>query len=272
MNKIFAAFKPRGLSSNAFLHQLKKKYKNKKAGYSGTLDPFAKGVLIVAFGQYTKLFRFLKKTPKTYKATLWLGMHSLSLDDQNIQEIKTLKAFKLTILEQTIKKMQGKISYTPPTFSAKKVNGIRAYELARRGLEVNLKPSEMEIFNCKILSYNHPFLNIQISVSEGSYIRSYCELFARKLGIYASLSSLERVKEGEFVYNNEESLDILKYLDLKPNFIKNPNKLQNGLLLSLEDLTYCDEGSYYIETKKYFSIINIKENTVKYLLNKVEKC
>lgn len=102
MNKIFAAFKPKGLSSNAFLSTLKKKYKNKKAGYSGTLDPFAKGVLIVAFGQYTKLFRFLKKTPKTYKATLWLGVYSLSLDDQNIKEIQNIKEFDLANLNKSL--------------------------------------------------------------------------------------------------------------------------------------------------------------------------
>ncbi|RQD68309.1 tRNA pseudouridine(55) synthase TruB [Campylobacter hepaticus] len=272
MNKIFVAFKPRTLSSNAFLNQLKKKYQNKKAGYSGTLDPFAKGVLIVAFGQYTKLFRFLRKTPKTYKATLWLGAHSLSLDDQNIQEIKILQAFNLEKLNHLIHQMQGKISYIPPQFSAKKINGIRAYKLAKKGLKANLKSCQMEIFNCKILSYNHPFLNIEITVSEGAYIRSYCELFAKKLNIHATLSSLERIKEGDFIYENEKSLNILKYLNLKPNFIKDLNKLENGTKIFIEDLQFHDEGDYYIQTKKYFSIINIKENTVKYLLNKVEKC
>ena len=272
MNKIFVAFKPRGLSSNAFLNKLKKKYKNKKAGYSGTLDPFAKGVLIVAFGQYTKLFRFLKKTPKIYRATLWLGVHSLSFDEQNIQEIKILNPFKPSIVKQTIDEMLGIVSYTPPQFSAKKINGIRAYELAKRGIKTQLKPCKMQIFNCKILSYIHPFLNIQITVSEGAYIRSYCELFAKKLGIHATLSSLERIQEGEFIYKNEKSLNVLKYLDLKPNSIKNSKKLDNGSKISIEELEFQNEGTYYIETEKYFSVIDIKENTVKYLLNKVEKC
>ncbi|EAI5713550.1 tRNA pseudouridine(55) synthase TruB, partial [Campylobacter jejuni] len=168
--------------------------------------------------------------------------------------------------------MQGIISYTPPQFSAKRINGTRAYELAKKGIEANLKPCQMEVFDCKILSYNHPFLNIEITVSEGAYIRSYCELFARKLGINATLSSLERIKEGKFVYNNEKSLNVLKYINLKPNFIKDLNKLENGAKIFVEELEFHDEGDYYIETEKYFSIINIKENTVKYLLNKVEKC
>lgn len=272
MNKIFVAFKPIELSSNAFLSNLKRKYKNKKAGYSGTLDPFAKGVLIVAFGQYTKLFRFLEKSPKTYKATLWLGVKSLSLDNKNIQKIELLKAFELKILEQIKTELLGKISYTPPQFSAKKIEGKRAYELAVKGEIARLKPCTMEIFSCEILHYTHPFLHIQISVSEGAYIRSYCELFARKLGINATLSSLERISEGKFFYNNEKSLNVIKYLNLKPNFIKDLSKLENGSKIALEELKIQDEGFYYIENEKYFSIINIKENKVKYLLNKVEKC
>ncbi|MBZ7964619.1 tRNA pseudouridine(55) synthase TruB [Campylobacter sp. 2457A] len=272
MNRIFAAFKPAEISSNHFLNQLKKKYNNKKAGYSGTLDPFAKGVLIVAFGQYTKLFQFLKKTPKIYRATLWFGVKSLSLDNKNIQEIKTLKPFNLSALEKISEELLGLIDYFPPQFSAKKIEGKRAYEFAKKGENIALKSCTMEIFSCKILHYNHPFLSIEISVSEGSYIRSYCEIFAKKLGINATLSSLERIKEGKFVYNNEKKINVLEYLDLKPNFICDLSKLENGSKLSLDDLKYQDSGNYYIESEKYFSIININENKVKYLLNKVEKC
>ncbi|TKX33083.1 tRNA pseudouridine(55) synthase TruB [Campylobacter aviculae] len=272
MNKIFVAFKPAEISSNAFLNQLKKKYNHKKAGYSGTLDPFAKGVLIVAFGKYTKLFQFLKKTPKIYRATLWLGVKSLSLDNKNIQEIKIPNSYSLEFLEQIKNKLLGSITYIPPQFSAKRIDGQRAYTFAKKGENIKLKPCVMEIFSCKILHYNHPFLSIEISVSEGAYIRSYCELFAEKLGINATLSALERIKEGEFVYDDEKKLNILEYLDLKPNFIENMNKLENGTKLNLEDLKYQNDGNYYIEDKKYFSIINIKENKVKYLLNKVEKC
>lgn len=120
MNKLFVAYKPSGMSSNAFLGKLKKKYKNKKAGFSGTLDPFAKGVLLIAFDQYTKLFRFFDKNPKVYKATLWLGVHSLSLDNQNIKEINLINAFDEQILEQIKNELLGKITYTPPAFCAKK--------------------------------------------------------------------------------------------------------------------------------------------------------
>ena len=82
MNRLFVAYKPSGIGSNLFLLKLKKKYKPKKAGFSGTLDPFAKGVLLIGFGSHTKLFRFLDKTPKKYRATLWLGAKSDSLDSE----------------------------------------------------------------------------------------------------------------------------------------------------------------------------------------------
>ncbi|EAK0823282.1 tRNA pseudouridine(55) synthase TruB [Campylobacter lari] len=272
MNKLFVAYKPSGMSSNAFLGKLKKKYKNKKAGFSGTLDPFAKGVLLIAFDQYTKLFRFFDKNPKVYKATLWLGVHSLSLDNQNIKEINLINAFDEQILKQIKNELLGKITYTPPAFCAKKIDGVRSYELAKRGFEVNLKPCVMEIFYTKILHYNHPFLTIEIAVSEGSYIRSYCELFARKLGIKATLSSLERLSEGKFFYENEKELNPLAYLNLRKNTIKYPQKLHNGQKIFLDDLEIQEEGGYILEEKDFFSIISIQDNQVQYYLNKVLKC
>ena len=87
MNRLFVAYKPSFVSSNRFLSSVKKRYKVKKAGFSGTLDPFAKGVLIVAFGQYTKLFRYLKKSPKRYRATLWIGAKSPTLDIEKVTRI-----------------------------------------------------------------------------------------------------------------------------------------------------------------------------------------
>jgi len=271
MNKIFVAYKPRGLSSNAFLSKLKKKYKVKKAGYSGTLDPFAKGVLIIAFNQYTKLFRFLAKTPKIYHATLWLGLESLSLDDKNIKELKILQSFDLKTLEKIRKELLGELEFIPPDFSAKKIQGQRAYELAKKGIKPDLKPSKMEIFSSKILHYHHPFLTMQLTVSEGAYVRSYCEIFAKKLGIKASLSYLERVREGDFCFDNEKSLNVLEYLKLKENFLKDPSKLQNGTKLIKEDLKFQDEGDYFIKNENFFSIIQVEKDKVSYLLNHINR-
>lgn len=273
MNRLFVAYKPRGLSSNAFLNSLKKKYKITKAGFSGTLDPFACGTLIIAFNQYTKLFRFLAKTPKLYKATIWLGASSLSFDDKNIQKIDTIKAFEFKCLESLRKELLGELEFTPPQYSAKRVGGgKRAYDFAKKGQKVELKKCLMQVYESEILSYNHPFLNIKLSLSEGGYVRSYCELFAKKLGINATLSSLERLSEGKFYYEDEKSLDILSYLDLPYNSLKDQNKLENGTKIHLSELEIQKDGVYIIKDKEFFSIISIINDKVSYILNKVKTC
>lgn len=272
MNRLFVAYKPANISSNAFLHTLKKKYNVKKAGYSGTLDPFAKGVLIVAFGTFTRLFRFLQKVPKIYQATLWLGARSLSGDDKNITQITTPPPFTLTLLEQITRELLGELVFTPPQFSAKRINGKRAYEFAKKGEQIELKECVMQIYACEIVYYAHPFLTLRLSVSEGAYIRSYCEIYAKKLGINATLSALERLSEGKFVYENEKSLSILDFLNLPKNELKDSSKLENGTKIALNELKIQKNGEFVVENEKFFSIISVKDNVVKYLLNKVAKC
>jgi tRNA pseudouridine(55) synthase len=160
-NRLFVVNKPLFISSNQYLGKIKKRYKNKKAGFSGTLDPFAKGCLIVAFGQYTKLFQFLKKTPKKYKATLFLGAYSETLDIEKISKVEQIEKFSLEQVTKVIESFKGKITQIPPKYSAKRINGIRAYDLARQGIDVDIKKIEVEIFNIKITNYSHPFLSFE---------------------------------------------------------------------------------------------------------------
>ena len=128
MNRLFVAYKPSGIGSNLFLSKLKRKYNNKKAGFSGTLDPFAKGVLLIGFGSHTKLFRFLDKTPKTYRATLWLGAKSNSLDTEMIENVEFLEELPEDSVLNAVKSLEGELEYEPPIFSAKRINGQRAYD------------------------------------------------------------------------------------------------------------------------------------------------
>ncbi len=272
MNRIFVAYKPSNISSNAFLQSIKKKYGVKKAGYSGTLDPFAKGVLIIAFNNFTRLFRFLNKVPKMYEATIWLGVKSLSFDDKNIIQTRLIPAFKFEDLAKIIQELSGTITFTPPQFSAKRIKGKRAYEFAKRGEQAPLKECQMQIFSSQIVHYNHPFLTLRLSVSEGAYVRSYCEILAQKLGVNATLSSLERLSEGKFVYENEKNLNILDFLALEKNALKDNSKLENGTKITLNELKIQKNGEFIIEDEKFFSIISVKDNVVKYLLNKVAKC
>jgi tRNA pseudouridine55 synthase len=217
-NRLFVVNKPINISSNGYLSYIKRKYKVKKAGFSGTLDPFACGCLIVAFGQYPKLFRYLKKAPKSYKAVLWLGAKSSSLDIERIESIEELEPFSLTKIKETLNSLRGKISYLPPKFSAKKIGGKKAYELAREDKEVELKKITSTIYDIKLLNYSHPFLTFEISISEGGYIRSIGEIISEKLGVDGALSFLERLNEGEFIFEDEKPLDPTLYLKIPQNF------------------------------------------------------
>lgn len=270
LNKLLVVKKPIFRSSNSYLNQIKRKYKNKKAGFSGTLDPFACGCLIVAFGQYSKLFKYMSKTPKTYRAVVWLGTQSESLDIENITAINEHdKLDKNSIIEE-VNNLVGTHEYYPPKFSAKKIDGKRAYDLARDGKEFEMKKSSMTITNTKFISYNHPFITFESTVSEGSYIRSLAQILLEKLNAKGTLSYLERLNEGKFFFENEKDLNPLDYLDIPINkYFGTKEWLDSGRKISTDYLEKKDDGEYLIVFDEFFSIIQIENNEVKYLLNKV---
>ncbi len=270
MNRLFVAYKPKNITSNSFLSQLKRRYNIKKIGYSGILDPFATGSLIIATGKYTKLFQFLKKSPKKYRATLWLGAESETLDIEKVKRVEIIKEIEKNRIEDILNSMIGEIEYYPPKYSAKKINGKRAYNLARKGVDLELKKIRSEIYDIKLLSYCHPFLTFEIVVSEGSYIRSFGKIIANRLGVNGILSMLERVTEGDFFYQNEKPLNPIKYLNIEKNiYLKDEVDIIKGVKLNYKNFKIQKEGRYYLEFKKSFSIIEIKNESVKYLLNNI---
>jgi tRNA pseudouridine55 synthase len=251
---------------------VKRKYATKKVGFSGTLDPFATGCLIVATGQYTKLFQYLKKTPKTYRATLWLGASSPTLDIEKIDTVEEIAPLPLVKVQETLQSFQGELSYLPPRYSAKKIEGKRAYALARNGEEVTLKKVDSTIHTITLLHYTHPFIHFESTVSEGTYIRSLGQLIAEKLGVNGTLSSLERLCEGEFHYDYEKALDPLDYLSIeKNNYTGDPSWLELGKKLSIDYFENKADGLYYVVTGNFFSIIEIDDGKVSYKLNRQEK-
>ena len=272
MNRLFVAYKPSGISSNKFLSALKKRYNNKKAGFAGTLDPFAKGVLLVGFGSYTKLFRFLRKTPKRYKATLWLGAKSDTLDIEMIDEVILPKPLHVKEIEEVLSSLKGELVYEPPIFSAKHINGQRAYDLARAGKKVTLKKVKATIYDIKLLHYAHPFVTFEATVSEGTYIRSLGRIIAQRLGIEnGSLSMLERLNEGEFFYENEKALDIKKFLKIPQNYyLGDAENVKYGRVLALKDFKVQEDGSYWLDNGDAISVITIQNAQVKYELGRIE--
>ncbi len=273
MNRLFVAYKPSGISSNQLLGQLKRRYKVKKAGYSGTLDPFAKGVLIIAFGNHGRLFRFLNKTPKRYRATLWLGAYSPTLDIEKIETIEVTQPVSIEQLEAVCLSLTGSLTYLPPKYSAKRIEGRRAYEFAREGKEVELHEITSTIYDLTLIHYCHPFVTFEATVSEGSYIRSLGEMMANRLGFNGALSALERLNEGQFIYENEKELDIKTSLAIPKN--RYNGTLQTILLgqpLAREDFDLYENGTYWIDNGDTISIIEITPEGVRYILNKVEAC
>ncbi len=272
MNRLFVVNKPIFKSSNNYMGYIKRKYNTKKVGFSGTLDPFASGCLIVATGQYTKLFQYLKKTPKAYSATLWLGAKSASLDIENIISIKDTPQLTINQIYQTLETLRGEITYYPPKFSAKKIDGKRAYDLARKGETIKLKKITSTIYDIHLINYNHPFIHFEIMVSEGTYIRSLGEIIAKKLQIDATLSSLKRLYEGAFKFENEKALNPLKFLKIPQNIYTGDSEyIELGKKLYIDYFKTKDNGEYWVETDNFFSIIEIKNLEVKYKLNRIKK-
>lgn len=269
---LFVGYKPINLSSNAYLSLLKRKLGVKKLGYSGTLDPFANGCLIIASGNLTKLFNHFNLSPKTYIATLWLGAESSSLDISSISKIDIIDEFSIEQIKEVLDSTLGIISYTPPKFSAKKINGKRAYKLARLNEDFSLRECEMEILNIELLAYNHPFLSFKVSVSKGAYIRSLGEIIAKRLGVSGALSRLNRISEGEFRFNNYAMLNPLDYisyprLDLPHLY----NDFKHGKEIYLQD--YAKNAIYKVVFDDFFSIIRICNNgLVEYILNRIDLC
>jgi len=272
MNRLFVVNKPIFRSSNGYMGYIKRKYGTKKVGFSGTLDPFATGCLIVATGQYTKLFQYLDKAPKSYRATLWLGANSPSLDIEHIDRLQNIKPLAAEKVKEALYSLKGELTYYPPKYSAKKINGKRAYALARAGEEVLLKTITSTIYEIKLIHYTHPFIHFEATVSEGTYIRSLGALVAERLEIDATLSSLHRIHEGAFCYRGEEAINPFTHLNIPKNtYTGDETWLELGKKLSLIYFETQEDGCYLVETFNFFSIIEIIDKTVQYRFNRIPK-
>ena len=200
--------KPAGLSSFGVVARVRRRLsmeagKKVKVGHTGTLDPFATGLLILLANKATKLSNQFLKLDKWYEATICLGKTSTTGDpegeitEQNTEKIPTLEEVK-AVVNQFV----GQITQTVPAFSAVKINGQRAYQLARRGEAVSMPTRQIEIYAIEILSYNYPELVIRTHVSSGTYIRTIGEDIGKTLGVGAYLTALRRTQVGDYQIKN----------------------------------------------------------------------
>ena len=198
-NQIILIDKPVNISSFGVVSKIRGKLRNDfghkvKVGHTGTLDPFATGLLILLTGQNTKKSSEFLKLDKVYEATLKLGYTSTTGDPEG--EIKKLNAKNIEIskIKNTLNSFIGKINQTPPKFSAIKINGQRAYKLARQNKDFEIPTRQVEIYSIEILEYNYPELIIRCHVSSGTYIRTLAEDIGKKLSTGAYLTALRRTK------------------------------------------------------------------------------
>lgn len=192
--------KPVGPTSHTIVNKLRRITNIRKIGHAGTLDPFADGLLILAVGRETtkKISQYVK-LDKEYVADLILGATTETYDNEGeVIPIKVDKIPEKSEITTVLNQFTGKLAQIPPMFSAKKVQGQKLYELARKGLEIERQPSQVEIFRIDLNEYAYPHLRITIHCSTGTYIRSLGHDIGQTLGCGAYLERLTRTKIGEF--------------------------------------------------------------------------
>jgi len=189
--------------------QLPRKY---KIGHAGTLDPFATGLLILMLGKATKQWSKLQGLTKTYEVVAEFGYETDTQDRDGkvVNKMDKLIEIPKEEIEKAMQDFTGKFLQTPPAFSAKKVNGKRAYELARKGKEVKLEPREVNISKFIITDYSWPKVSFEVEVSSGTYIRSLIVDLAKSLESMATAVELRRIAIGKFNVRNAVTIKEIK--------------------------------------------------------------
>ena len=202
--------KQKSWTSADVVNKIKRVLKIKKAGHLGTLDPDATGVLPIALGKATKVIRYINEGDKEYQVVMKLGEKTDTLDAAGkVIETKEIPKLDKDKIEKILKDFTGKISQTPPAYSAVKVDGVRAYELARKGKDVQIKPRDIIIKEISLTKINIPFIAFNVVCSKGTYIRSLCSDIGERLGTAAHMFSLIRSASGQFKINDAVNIDDL---------------------------------------------------------------
>ncbi|MDD5644323.1 MAG: tRNA pseudouridine(55) synthase TruB [bacterium] len=199
MDGILIIDKPSGPTSHDIVSAVRRKLDIKKVGHAGTLDPMACGVLIILTGRATKLSSELLCSDKTYIAKIRLGVLTDTFDlDGTVRSVCDVPDFSEKYIDGVLSKFEGEIFQLPPMYSAKKINGKKLYEIARKGIEVERKPAKVNVYGIKRINYAKPDLTVKISCSKGTYIRALAYDIGRVLGCNACVAYLQRVENGCF--------------------------------------------------------------------------
>ncbi len=203
--------KPAGPSSARVVSQIKRLLpRGVKIGHAGTLDPFATGVLILLIGRATRNCERLMDEPKQYEATVKFGATTATDDPESAEQIVPVAApISRDQIEGAIGQFSGEIIQQPPAFSAMKVGGRRAYQIARSGGIPELKPRTVQVYGIQILDYDWPLLRVRIDCGRGTYIRAIARDLGQVLGTGGYLTQLRRTRVGSFHVENAIAPDLL---------------------------------------------------------------
>lgn len=273
INSIILINKESGFSSNQVVNKVKYLLKANKAGHLGTLDVLGRGLLPITLGRGTKLFDYFLNKDKVYQTVFEFGYTTTTLDREGKMTDKNDVEVSLEQLQAVCKTFIGKQDQMPPIFSAKKINGKKAYELARAGKSVDLKPKQIEIYNLKVLKQieKNKFL-LEVHCSSGTFIRSLCRDIASKLGTFGIMQDILRTKCGSFDIGESftiEDIEQGKYkilpldtvFDYEKLITYEADKLLNGQLVN----TSYQPGIYrvYSDSKLFLGIGKVKNGKLK---------
>ncbi len=209
--------KPRGITSHDVVTRIRRITGEKKIGHGGTLDPNATGLLIIGVGREStkRLSEFSDKSDKKYEALIFLGEERDTDDAEGTKATKPKSQIsnnnKITIskIKNILVSFLGEQEQVPPIYSAIKIKGKKAYELARRGRKFQLKPRRVNIYDIRLIEYKYPYLRVFVRVSSGTYIRALARDIGRKLGVGAYLLSLRRIGISKLSVDTAVDLDSL---------------------------------------------------------------
>ena len=242
MNGVLNIFKPKGMSSFDAVRVVKKVAGTGKVGHTGTLDPEATGVLPICIGKATKIIDYIMDSEKVYEVTLKLGIRTTTydLEGEVLEERDPSHSTEEEILN-AINSFKGEYSQIPPMYSALNQNGVRLYELSRKGIEVERKGRLVNIYNLEDIKINNPYISMKVTCSKGTYIRSLCYDIGEKLGVFATMTQLNRAKTS--VFSQEKSININELT--KENI--------NDYILSMEEAL--EKYDKIIVNKKYVKLL-----------------
>ena len=238
--------KTEGITSRRIDNLIQKKFNQKKVGHLGTLDPFATGLLVVSLGKGGKCLPYLSQSPKTYIASLQLGKKTSTGDkDGEVIEERKVEAITDETIKKVLESFLGKSMQLPPMTSAIKVEGKPLYELAHKGIEIERKPREIEVYSIKLLFRLGKQIDFIVSVSSGTYIRTLGEDIADRLGTIGHLIALRRIQVGNIDISKAKPIDEVEeadvidpapYIDLPHLEIDEETvvKAKNGVKLDIE--------------------------------------